>query len=349
MNAPAKTSKCGTSWLTSTSVACGQPARTIAFIAATSGEPVPKSDVKVTSGGPAVAPWLPVASLLPGVCFIVVSALLPETEPVALHELWPAQPLRRLPEIFRGHEQAQRPPVVRRQVMPVPRVAEEVLLVVEDIQRDRARVPVLAMRHDVFGLGLWPGAVEDLANRNAGPRVAETAPAGHAVDVGDDVLRWQCAELLVVERQRVFDRAEHLEVPGRDVGLGHGAEVEERPAVGRGECLAGRDAGRIDAFRQALAFEQERHFASIGIGGVRPLVPGSDANSSRAILAFPQACGPVAQLGARLNRTQEVRGSNPLRSTTTTSGIHQAPFRGLPSGAGFGACCAVSDVTTDRH
>ncbi len=27
------------------------------------------------------------------------------------------------------------------------------------------------------------------------------------------------------------------------------------------------------------------------------------------------ASGPVAQLGARLNRTQEVRGSNPLRST----------------------------------
>jgi hypothetical protein len=25
--------------------------------------------------------------------------------------------------------------------------------------------------------------------------------------------------------------------------------------------------------------------------------------------------GPVAQLGARLNRTEEVRGSNPLRST----------------------------------
>ena len=27
--------------------------------------------------------------------------------------------------------------------------------------------------------------------------------------------------------------------------------------------------------------------------------------------------GPVAQLGARLNRTEEARGSNPLRSTAT--------------------------------
>src|SRR5258708_17050980 len=36
---------------------------------------------------------------------------------------------------------------------------------------------------------------------------------------------------------------------------------------------------------------------------------------SRAILAFPSARGPVAQLGARVNRTHEVRGSNPLGST----------------------------------
>jgi hypothetical protein len=50
-----------------------------------------------------------------------------------------------------------------------------------------------------------------------------------------------------------------------------------------------------------------------------------------------------------VNRTHEVRGSNPLGSTTTTSGIHQAPVWGVPSGASFGAaCCTVSDVTTDR-
>ncbi len=31
--------------------------------------------------------------------------------------------------------------------------------------------------------------------------------------------------------------------------------------------------------------------------------------------------GPVAQLGARLNRTEEVRGSNPLRSTLIPPGM----------------------------
>jgi len=59
----------------------------MAFIAATSGEPEPKSVVRVTSGGPAGAPCLPVAGLFPGVGFVVISTLLPETKPVAFHEL----------------------------------------------------------------------------------------------------------------------------------------------------------------------------------------------------------------------------------------------------------------------
>jgi hypothetical protein len=62
-----------------------------------------------------------------------------------------------------------------------------------------------------------------------------------------------------------------------------------------------------------------------------------------------QFVGRWRSSGARLNGIQEVRGSIPLRSTTTTSGIHQAPFRGWPSGTRFSAaCCALSDVITDR-
>src|SRR4029077_3888877 len=85
MKAPADTSKRGTSWDTSTIVAFGQPARTTPFIAATRGEPDPKSVVKVTTGG--AARPLPVACFFPGVCFVVIATLLPETEPVAFHEL----------------------------------------------------------------------------------------------------------------------------------------------------------------------------------------------------------------------------------------------------------------------
>src|SRR5437016_14045355 len=101
MNAPANTSNRGTSCETSTSTAVGHPARTTPFMAATKGEPEPKSVVKVTTGG-AISP-LPVPCLFPGVCFVVIATLLPETEPVPLHELYAAPPLRPLPEIFRGH------------------------------------------------------------------------------------------------------------------------------------------------------------------------------------------------------------------------------------------------------
>src|SRR2546422_10209081 len=65
--------------------------------------------------------------------------------------------------------------------------------------------------------------------------------------------------------------------------------------------------------------------------------------------ALCKLCGPVAQLGARVNRTHEVRGSNPLGSTTTTSGIHQAPVPGFAGRRGLRArCIAISVVTTDR-
>src|ERR1700716_1924166 len=85
MNAPADTSNRGTSWLTSTRTALGQPASTTPFIAATSGQPEPKSVVKVTTGGAATP--LPVPCFLPWVCFVVIATLLPETKTVALHEL----------------------------------------------------------------------------------------------------------------------------------------------------------------------------------------------------------------------------------------------------------------------
>src|SRR5205823_7346637 len=91
--------------------------------------------------------------------------------------------------------------------------------------------------------------------------------------------------------------------PFRDVDLGHRSEVQERPAVGRGEGLAGRDACRINTRGNALALEERRHRASIGAR----VYSASGLKSS--------LCGPVAQLGERVNRTHEARGSNPLGST----------------------------------
>src|SRR5438874_13386494 len=92
------------------------------------------------------------------------------------------------------------------------------------------------------------------------------------------------------------------------VGLGDRAEMEQGPAVGGGQGLAGRDARGVDTLRELLILEEERHPREY-----RNRPTGADC--SGAILAFRSERGPVAQLGARLNRTQEVRGSNPLRST----------------------------------
>ena len=60
---------------------------------------------------------------------------------------------------------------------------------------------------------------------------------------------------------------------------------------------------------------------------------GKEWGGERPLLDSPQALsynlqtrpGPVAQLGARFNRTEEVAGSNPARST----GRHQGPIAQL--------------------
>src|SRR4029077_14251366 len=124
----------------------------------------------------------------------------------------------------------------------------------------------------------------------------EAAPPGDAVDVGDHRLRGQGADLAVVQRDGALDRGGHLEIPFGDVGLGHGTEVEEGPAIGRGERLAGRDAGGVDALRQPATLEQKSHGASIGTRGGGPLFPARSANWAPLYWPLrPTMCGSLAQ------------------------------------------------------
>ena len=53
-------------------------------------------------------------------------------------------------------------------------------------------------------------------------------------------------------------------------------------------------------------------------GAVRVGRPGLDREGAEWLLSEP-ACGAVAQLGERLDRTQEVRGSSPLSSIVLSS------------------------------
>src|SRR5205807_9989496 len=104
---------------------------------------------------------------------------------------------------------------------------------------------------------------EDLPYRHTGPPIAQPAPTRDAVDVGDNVFRGQRAQLAVVERHLVLHRPENLEIPLRDVRLRYRAEMQERPAVGRGEGLTRWNARRIDALRNTLTFEERCHSRAV--------------------------------------------------------------------------------------
>src|SRR5712692_3471296 len=98
-----------------------------------------------------------------------------------------------------------------------------------------------------------------------------------------------------------------------------------------------------------IVFSEGRIAASVQLSSVGRR-PRWSTNSRRAAPASSSLASATSEIGtASPSNTPGGFVLWELRSTTTTSGIHQAPFRGLPSGAGFGAaCCAVSDVTTDR-
>src|SRR5260370_21418381 len=85
----------------------------------------------------------------------------------------------------------------------------------------------------------------------------------------------------------MLDRAEHLEVPLPDISGRYRSEVQERPAVGSGEGLAGRNARRIDTLRESFALEQKRHLASIGTDGRRWLFRPRDPIRARRDWLFP--------------------------------------------------------------
>src|SRR5690348_8180947 len=160
---------------------------------------------------------------------------------------------------------------------------------VEDGKGHGGRVAILAMRGHVPRLGLRLHALEDRPDRHTGPAIAEPAPARDAVDVGDDVDRWERADLAVVELERILDRPEDVEIPARDVRLGHRPKVQKRPAIRGRESLPGWDARGVDALRQSLALEEGRHqkaeYRSAGILGFRrvaqPLWARSSAGRAR--------------------------------------------------------------------
>src|SRR5260370_32021379 len=114
-----------------------------------------------------------------------------------------------------------------RQILPIPGIAKQVLLAVQHLEWHRGRVPVLAVSHDVLRFRLGLDAVEDLANRDAGPRVAEAAPTGDAMYVRDHVFGRQRAKLFVVDWERILNRAEHFYGPRRNVGVGDRAELRD--------------------------------------------------------------------------------------------------------------------------
>src|SRR6266545_840940 len=181
-----------------------------------------------------------VALFLPRIAAHVVAVLLPEAWPVAGHELQAADPLGALPEVEVRHEQPQRPAVLGRDGLAVPRVHQHVLGPHEVLEAEVGGEAVLGFDHYVRGRRLQRNQLHDLRDRDAFPGAIEQRPAGHAVHVLLHRLAGQLLELLVAELDRLLDEAFEREIPGVQFDLGHAAVVQHRPLLG--QILARRQA-----------------------------------------------------------------------------------------------------------
>src|SRR5438445_5575995 len=174
-----------------------------------------------------------VTLLLPVVGVIVVPVALPEAGLVVVEELEAAEPFCALPEVAARNNEPERPAVLGFERLAVGFVGDHRLLVFERFERDVRGEALLRVGDHKAGARLRLDQLGEIAPVDAAKARVETAPAGDAVDVDRDVARRQLLQLLPGERDRILDLAEDLEVPGREVGVGHGARVQDGPLLGQ--------------------------------------------------------------------------------------------------------------------
>src|SRR5437879_6366415 len=128
----------------------------------------------------AVNVLLPAVALLgPRVAAHVVTVLLPEAGPVALHEFQAAYPLRALPEVQVGYEQSQRPAVLRADGLAIAGVDKHVFVSEEVVQAQIGSEALLCTDHDVGRLRFELDELHHFGHRHAFPRAVEHRPARH--------------------------------------------------------------------------------------------------------------------------------------------------------------------------
>src|SRR5262249_41647341 len=138
-----------------------------------------------------------IALLTPGVSVDVVAEGLPEARLIVLHELQPADPLRRLPEVEVRDQETRRAAVLRRQRLAVEAGRHQALATEQVVERQVGRVAAVAVRHEVGRRRLLEARRrEQVVDRDPLPDGSELAPLGHAVDVDREFSPRQRLELL---------------------------------------------------------------------------------------------------------------------------------------------------------
>src|SRR5688500_12039754 len=159
-----------------------------------------------------------VSLFAPWITAIVVAELLPETWLVTVQELESAHPLRALPEVEMGDEQAPRSTMLRRQRRAVVSESDP-RLPARDVGKRQVRgVATVAESEHEIPLAQTPGArcVEQGVDRHAFPSRVELRPLRDTVDVDRRHVMGKRLQLIPRPSNRPSGCVANDEVPARE-------------------------------------------------------------------------------------------------------------------------------------
>jgi hypothetical protein len=169
--------------------------------------------------------------LFPRIAMHVIAIALPEAGLVALQQFNGFEPLRALPCVEPGNNQACRAAVVETQRLSIVRDRNKRVFSQEIRQWNVGRKSsVMAVRENESRL--WTRAAcqrDNITRLYPFPQVPQTAPAGDAVKIRKHAHAGQLREFTPVPFRHVANHAVNFELPRIEIDAGRAAGVEHRP------------------------------------------------------------------------------------------------------------------------
>ena len=162
----------------------------------------------------------------------MITAFFPITGLVVLEKAHAFYPFRRLPGVELWNDQAHWATVFRRNWRAIVHEGKKRVFF-QKVFDGNVRGPTVIVSESQYKLyfRFHVRKLGDFARRDPGPDIVEPRPARYAMKVCVDFYRGQLDKFIQRKRQRVFDEALNLKLPGRQIDLGRTLRIQHGPSL----------------------------------------------------------------------------------------------------------------------